>query len=279
MKPVKNAARPAIAPKRDWYARDRAEVGAGLGRERPPVWSGGPSRPCYPRGRRHNWRDRRPGEMANLGSWFERRRAGLISTLVTSWLVFLAGCSTDARGTIGAPSSASGSDGSGATAAPAVGVGATTARPSETTPSPSPPPTTPPASPTTTVTVATTPATSAVPSAGAATLELTSVPARGSFDDLVGRVINVEPSSHRVATYIRVQGAWWTKPYWVTPTAPIDFDGVFRVDISTGGTDEQADLIRVYIVKASYSPPLAKGEGSAPPLDSSAVTVSREVRR
>ena len=103
-----------------------------------------------------------------------------------------------------------------------------------------------------------------VPS-GPPQVELVSVPPIGSYDNLVGKVINADPLKYEIAAYINVNGGWWTKPYWDTPLTPIAANGYFRCNITTGGVDEQATEIIVFLVPKGYSVPLASGGG----LDSS----------
>ena len=106
---------------------------------------------------------------------------------------------------------------------------------------------------------------------GQATLEFTQVPPRGSFDNLEGRVLHVDPSQYRVAVYIYVSG-WWTKPYFNQPLTTIQADGRWVCDITTGGVDEQASKIAAYVVPANFQPPLLSGDSSLPAeLDNTAV--------
>ena len=81
------------------------------------------------------------------------------------------------------------------------------------------------------------------------------VPSLGSFDDLEGQVVHVRPSKTGVAVYIRVNGRWYIKPTLASPVTPIDPDGHFFTDITTGGVDEQATAIAVFLIPRGYSPP------------------------
>ncbi|MBN2566701.1 hypothetical protein JXB02_01290 [Candidatus Woesearchaeota archaeon] len=82
----------------------------------------------------------------------------------------------------------------------------------------------------------------------------TSVPAFGSYDDLKGKVAGVEPSGHRVSTYIYVGGQWWMKPYWDRPLTAISENGEWTTDITTGGIDQKATAINSYLVTSGYVP-------------------------
>lgn len=96
------------------------------------------------------------------------------------------------------------------------------------------------------------------------TIELTSVPALGSYLHLKGTVKNATPAQVRVAVYIRVHGGWWNKPYWETPASVVQADGAFSVDITTGGRDEEASDITVFLVSEDYHPPGVRGETDLP---------------
>lgn len=96
-------------------------------------------------------------------------------------------------------------------------------------------------------------------------IQFTYVPPYGSFDNLKGLVTGgVNPGRLAVAVYIKVEGRWWTKPYWDRPLTPINADGTWECDITTGGIDQQATEIRAYLVRAGYRPPLAPQEGLPP---------------
>lgn len=97
------------------------------------------------------------------------------------------------------------------------------------------------------------------------TLELTSVPAYGSFFNLKGIARNVDPGAARVAIYIKVQGGWWTKPYWDAPTTELSADGSFSVSITTGGQDEKATEIATFLVSSDSYPPGLRGDPDLPP--------------
>lgn len=100
---------------------------------------------------------------------------------------------------------------------------------------------------------------------GVPIIEFTYVPPYESFENLKGQVQHVKPAEHRVAVYIYVSGGWWTKPYWSTPLTPIQDDGSWVCDITTGGIDEKATKIVAYLVREGYDPPLMSGEPELPP--------------
>lgn len=95
-------------------------------------------------------------------------------------------------------------------------------------------------------------------------IEFTSVPAYGSFNDLKGRVLNADPASYRVAVYIKVGSGWWTKPSFAAPLTAIASNGTWTTDITTGGSDQNATEIAAFLVPASYSPPQMQGGTTLP---------------
>ena len=106
---------------------------------------------------------------------------------------------------------------------------------------------------------------------GTPSIEFTSVPPYGSYNNLKGQVWHVNPNDYKIAIYIYVSG-WWTKPYFGSPSTAIKSDGSWECDITTGGTDQNATKIATYLVPESYSPPAASGSPSLPSdLDSNAV--------
>lgn len=101
---------------------------------------------------------------------------------------------------------------------------------------------------------------------GTPSLVFTSVPAIGSQENLEGRVYHVVPDEHRVATLIRVDGLLWTKPTAAAPATTLGpASGYFTVDLTTGGSDDQATEILCYLVPASYAIPIVLGASKTPP--------------
>ncbi len=103
-------------------------------------------------------------------------------------------------------------------------------------------------------------------------IEFSFVPPYGSFSNLEGRVLNVNPNNYSVAIFIRVGNGWWTKPYWNLPSSPLNSLGEFKVDIVTGGQDQLANAIIAYVISKDYSPPLMSGGRDLPnELDSNSI--------
>lgn len=87
----------------------------------------------------------------------------------------------------------------------------------------------------------------------------------GDTDGYVwGHVAGADPSQYKVEAYILVRGGWWTKPYWNTPFTPIKSDGTWECDITTGGVDEEATKVAVFVAPKGAPARLAHGESSIP---------------
>ncbi len=109
------------------------------------------------------------------------------------------------------------------------------------------------------------PALKPVTQAGSPAIAFTFVPRYGDrIGVLYGQVSNVNPVQNKIATYIKVSGGWWNKPFAATPTVAIHADGSWSCDITTGGIDEQATDIIAFAVPQSYSPPLTSGASVLP---------------
>jgi hypothetical protein len=99
----------------------------------------------------------------------------------------------------------------------------------------------------------------------------TSVPPRGSQAILQGQVYYVDPGAYNVAVYIYVDG-WWTKPYWNQNSTPINSNGTWICDITTGGLDTSASQVAAFLIPRSYHPPNLSGQPNFPQsLESKAV--------
>ena len=90
-------------------------------------------------------------------------------------------------------------------------------------------------------------------------MEITYWPKIGETKNLTGVCYGLKPSEYRLAVYIKVGGGWWTKPEWVNPTTQVQPNGSWTCDITTGGTDASATEIWVFLIRSSYTPPLASG--------------------
>lgn len=94
---------------------------------------------------------------------------------------------------------------------------------------------------------------------GPTAIQFVYVPPYGSSDQLEVQVTGVQPLSYVLATYIRVAGSWWTKPTFAQPTVAINTDGTARIAIVTGGIDQLATDIAVFMIPAGSVPPTVGG--------------------
>ncbi len=109
------------------------------------------------------------------------------------------------------------------------------------------------------------PALSPAQQAGVPSIVFTFVPRYGDRNGILyGQVTNINPVQNKIATYIKVNGGWWNKPFAATPTVAIHTDGLWSCDITTGGTDELATDIIAFVIPQSYAPPLTSGAGGLP---------------
>jgi hypothetical protein len=114
-----------------------------------------------------------------------------------------------------------------------------------------------------------------IPSSGSApSISFSHVPPIGSHDDLEGVVQGVDPAKYVVAIYISVDGGWWTKPTFASPTTPISSDGTWSAPYATGGNDISATAIVAYLIPIGYNPPAMAG-GATLPSDLGANAVAK----
>jgi hypothetical protein len=91
---------------------------------------------------------------------------------------------------------------------------------------------------------------------------ITNLPAYGSSANLGGTVADASPSKYAVAVFIYIPGTgWWSKPTCPgQPLTPIEADGAWVTDITTGGLDQQATRIAALLVGTNYNQPCVLGE-------------------
>jgi len=102
--------------------------------------------------------------------------------------------------------------------------------------------------------------------ASSQSIEITSVPPAGQGGYAVGLTHNVDRAIYGVAVYINVFGSWWTKPTFASPLTPINEDGSFSANITTGGQDACAQTVAAYIVPLNTDTGAiqASGQGTLP---------------
>ena len=91
-------------------------------------------------------------------------------------------------------------------------------------------------------------------------IDYTFVPPYGTTGNLRGRVLTDTPEQYAVTTVIRVNGRWWTKPYWRAPTVRLAPDGTFAVDITTSEYDRFATEIASFLLDVGVTPPVMGGQ-------------------
>jgi len=112
-------------------------------------------------------------------------------------------------------------------------------------------------------------------------LEITYIPPIGSIEDLEGYAWHVIPDKYRVVVYIYVPNAngWWIKPSFDDPLTEIEDTGSWSCPIVTGGIDDQATKVAVFLIPSDYVPPEAAGGSSLPQELYDAAVSSVEVNR
>lgn len=97
---------------------------------------------------------------------------------------------------------------------------------------------------------------------GTPVIEAVRIPDYGTYDNFIGKIKYASISDYRIATYIKVSGRWWVKPYANKKLTNIAFDGSFEVDVTTGGFDRLATEIALFLVPKAFDPPTHLGSQS-----------------
>ena len=101
--------------------------------------------------------------------------------------------------------------------------------------------------------------------ASAPSVIITNLPACGSTSKFGGIVLNASPATSSVAVFIIVPGyGWVTKPTCAQPLTPIQADGTWTADITTGGSDALATRIAALLVSTNYSEACVQGSPALP---------------
>jgi glucan 1,3-beta-glucosidase len=90
---------------------------------------------------------------------------------------------------------------------------------------------------------------------GTPAIDTTVVPALGSYVNLQGTVSHVIPKNYGIVVYIKVGSNWWIKPTYTSAVTKINVDGSWTCDVTTGGVDETATQLHVFLVPKGYTPP------------------------
>jgi len=105
----------------------------------------------------------------------------------------------------------------------------------------------------------------AIASQGGPGIIITNLPPYDSTNNLGGVVLNALPAAFRVAVFIDVPGyGWVTKPTCAQSLTPIQSDGSWTADITTGGSDQLATRIAALLVSTNYNQPCVLGSNSIP---------------
>ena len=99
----------------------------------------------------------------------------------------------------------------------------------------------------------------------APTIIITNLPAYGSTYDLAGVVLNTTPGSNVVAAFIYVTNyGWVSKPTCAQQFSPIQTNGNWSADITTGGADGNATRIAALVVSANFTQSCVQGAAELP---------------
>lgn len=79
-------------------------------------------------------------------------------------------------------------------------------------------------------------------------IEFMFVPEIGSEENVTGKACGVVNLEYNVVLFIKVGETWWVKPYQNKPYTAIAPDGSWEVDYTTGGIDEEATIMRAYLL-------------------------------
>ena len=110
---------------------------------------------------------------------------------------------------------------------------------------------------------------------GVPSLSVTSLPAYGTSQNLVGCASNVDVASHHVAALLFLEGAgWWEKPVDAAPCTTLDSNGCFTVDVTTGGCDAYATEYALYLLPIGHACPIVHG-AAVPPAELETDSVAR----
>lgn len=95
---------------------------------------------------------------------------------------------------------------------------------------------------------------------------ITSLPAHGVSAPLAGRVLNANPATQAVAVFIYVPGyGWVAKPTCAQPLTPIQPNGSWSANISTGGAgDLTASRVAALLVSTNFNHPCVLGLAHLP---------------
>lgn len=95
-------------------------------------------------------------------------------------------------------------------------------------------------------------------------LGFTSIPEICSEDRLYG-IVSVDPTNLVVVCFIHVGvTGWWVKPYFDSEITRIEEDGTWSCDITTGGSDDEADELACFLLEDDTPIPRVGGREDLP---------------
>ncbi len=102
---------------------------------------------------------------------------------------------------------------------------------------------------------------SGVSSIAAPAILITNLPPYGSTSSLAGKVLGTDAATHAVAVLIYVPGyGWVSKPTCAKPLSPLQPDGTWQADITTGRSDTNATRIAALLVSTNFNQPCVDGQ-------------------
>jgi hypothetical protein len=107
----------------------------------------------------------------------------------------------------------------------------------------------------------------------------THIPVYESFEDLYGRVLNVDPAKNRIMVFIQVNSLWRVKPRMENQSITIGSDGRWTCDITTETDDHRASRISAFLLPDTCSlPPYAENDSLPPDIFSRSLASMEIVR-
>lgn len=113
----------------------------------------------------------------------------------------------------------------------------------------------------------------------APSIQITNIPAFGTFGSLGGVVSNANPASQRVAVFIYAGGGWYSKPSCAQPLTTIQSDGTWTANITPVPSDINATIIAALLVASNYNQACVQGAPGLPTTVSQAALASAYVSR
>lgn len=105
-------------------------------------------------------------------------------------------------------------------------------------------------------------------------IAMTYTPVYGDSDGFEGQIFtengdSFDPSAYRISLYLQLSagGDYWVKPTYDMPYANISEDGSFFIRYATGGSDQNATVIHIMLIPASYTPGSSFASTRAAALD------------